>query len=179
MTLVQNQISGECRREVVARNTSQALVRQQLGEARHLQSASAEDHFSPLQVDRKLVPPTLPEVLKAPVVAEPLSNDGHKEVPDEAELKELFKTTWGQQYVKLVPHPEGRAVWETHTPMRIGVVLSGGQAAGGHNVISGIYDYVKLCNPNSQLIGFVGGPQGIYNNMCSFGVDRGILRTTA
>lgn len=47
--------------------------------------------------------------------------------------------------------------------IKIGVVLSGGQAAGGHNVISGIYDYIKRKHPNSQLFGFLGGPAGVYN----------------
>lgn len=46
--------------------------------------------------------------------------------------------------------------------MRIGCVLSGGQAAGGHNVIVGIYDYIKRRHQNSQLFGFLNGPKGIY-----------------
>lgn len=48
------------------------------------------------------------------------------------------------------------------TPLKIGVVLSGGQAPGGHNVIAGIYDYIKNISPDSQLIGFLDGPQGLY-----------------
>ena len=47
--------------------------------------------------------------------------------------------------------------------MSVGVVLSGGQAPGGHNVIAGIYDYIKKVNPQSALVGFLDGPQGIYN----------------
>ena len=46
--------------------------------------------------------------------------------------------------------------------MRVGCVLSGGQAAGGHNVIVGLYDYIKKRHKNSQLFGFLGGPKGIY-----------------
>jgi len=46
--------------------------------------------------------------------------------------------------------------------MRVGCVLSGGQAAGGHNVIVGIYDYIKRIHKNSQLFGFLNGPKGIY-----------------
>lgn len=45
--------------------------------------------------------------------------------------------------------------------MRVGCVLSGGQASGGHNVIVGIYDYIKRINKNSQLFGFLKGPIGI------------------
>ena len=46
--------------------------------------------------------------------------------------------------------------------LRIGCVLSGGQAAGGHNVIVGLYDFIKRRHPNSQLFGFLGGPKGIF-----------------
>lgn len=49
-------------------------------------------------------------------------------------------------------------------PLRVGVVLSGGQAPGGHNVISGLYDALKSLNSASVLIGFIGGPSGIVDN---------------
>lgn len=49
-----------------------------------------------------------------------------------------------------------------NSPLRIAVVLSGGQAPGGHNVISGVYDFIKAHHSNSQLFGFLGGPIGIY-----------------
>jgi len=51
-----------------------------------------------------------------------------------------------------------------NTPLRLGVVLSGGQAPGGHNVISGVFDFIKRYHKNSQLFGFLGGPIGIYTN---------------
>jgi hypothetical protein len=51
---------------------------------------------------------------------------------------------------------------EIQSPLRIACVLSGGQAAGGHNVILGLYEYVKKRSPNSQLFGFLNGPIGIY-----------------
>lgn len=46
--------------------------------------------------------------------------------------------------------------------LRVGCVLSGGQAAGGHNVIVGLYDYIKKVHKNSQLFGFLNGPRGIF-----------------
>jgi diphosphate--fructose-6-phosphate 1-phosphotransferase len=46
--------------------------------------------------------------------------------------------------------------------LRVGCVLSGGQAAGGHNVIVGLYDYIKKVHKNSQLFGFLNGPKGIF-----------------
>lgn len=48
------------------------------------------------------------------------------------------------------------------SPLRVGCVLSGGQAAGGHNVIVGLYEQIKRRHPNSQLFGFLKGPVGIY-----------------
>jgi len=50
------------------------------------------------------------------------------------------------------------------SPLRVGVVLSGGQAPGGHNVISGVFDFLKKHHPNSQLFGFLNGPIGIYTD---------------
>lgn len=52
-------------------------------------------------------------------------------------------------------------------PLKVGVVLSGGQAPGGHNVIAGLYDALKQIHPNSQLIGFLNGPAGIIQNSYS------------
>ena len=51
-----------------------------------------------------------------------------------------------------------------HSPLKVGVVLSGGQASGGHNVIIGIFDAIKKLNKDSTLIGFLNGPQGIFNH---------------
>lgn len=53
---------------------------------------------------------------------------------------------------------------ELTSPLRIGVVLSGGQAPGGHNVISGVYDFLKSHHQNSQLFGFLNGPHGIFTD---------------
>ena len=49
------------------------------------------------------------------------------------------------------------------TPLRVGVVLSGGQAPGGHNVIAGIYDYIKTVHPDSAMFGFRDGPYGVFS----------------
>ena len=49
-------------------------------------------------------------------------------------------------------------------PIKVGVVLSGGQAPGGHNVIAGIFDAIRAANRGSQLYGFLGGPSGLVNN---------------
>lgn len=74
---------------------------------------------------------------------------------------------------KLLPKISGQPILQffeeenttsQHPPLRVGTVLSGGQAAGGHNVIIGLYDSLKKLNPQSQLFGFLNGPSGIINN---------------
>jgi 6-phosphofructokinase len=65
--------------------------------------------------------------------------------------------------VKSVSFDKGEDTEKIVDALRIGCVLSGGQAAGGHNVIAGIYDYIKRKHKNSQLFGFLNGPKGIYS----------------
>ena len=76
---------------------------------------------------------------------------------DEKELKELFPLSFGAPVARIVnrdnPH-SGRK-------RKIGVILSGGQAPGGHNVISGLFDAMTSDNPESSLLGFEGGPAGM------------------
>lgn len=70
-------------------------------------------------------------------------------------------------FPKIFAHPHltiGRGAKRSHHPLNVGVVLSGGQAPGGHNVIAGLYDALKVLNPGSELIGFLGGPSGIVND---------------
>lgn len=64
--------------------------------------------------------------------------------------------------VRSVSFEKGEEGEKIIDPLRIGCVLSGGQAAGGHNVIVGLYDYIKRRHQNSQLFGFLNGPKGIY-----------------
>jgi pyrophosphate--fructose-6-phosphate 1-phosphotransferase len=81
-------------------------------------------------------------------------------VADTGALKGLFKNTYGQPiatFVKGTNDTIGRA-------LKVGVILSGGQAPGGHNVIAGLYDGLKKGNPGSALYGFLGGPSGLIEN---------------
>jgi len=85
-------------------------------------------------------------------------------VPDEAKppsenLKKLFPHTYGQKAYRLA---KGKG--EALKPLKVGVVFSGGQAAGGHNVIAAIYDAITQFDPKSKVIGFLDGPRGIVNN---------------
>ena len=80
------------------------------------------------------------------------------------EIKPLFKTLLGDSgmpYVELTVDESNGKSLKTQEPLRIGCVLSGGQAPGGHNVISGLYDMVKYLHPDSKLYGFLKGPIGI------------------
>lgn len=70
-----------------------------------------------------------------------------------------FPHTLNQPLLKFVKSTE-----QNHQPLRVGLVFSGGQAAGGHNVIAGIYDALKKLNPESKLFGFLNGPSGIIDN---------------
>eukprot|EP00919_Chromeraceae_sp_WS-2016_P072829 GHVR01172161.1.p1 GENE.GHVR01172161.1~~GHVR01172161.1.p1 ORF type:complete len:1248 (+),score=290.09 GHVR01172161.1:34-3777(+) len=126
-------------------------------------SNELEEQFSVFQKKRQQWTPVLPEVLRGPVVAVNVEEHCLATDEDAQVLSELFPNLWGSSFVKFVPKTESQG-WGEHPPLRIGVVLSGGQAPGGHNVIAGLYDYIKQCNPNSQLFGFLGGPYGVYSH---------------
>lgn len=119
-----------------------------------------------LQKQRSEWQPPLPQALQGPVHPVPDSSAAPLGAPsEEAILGELFPQTSGQTYVRLEAALDNtRDAWSCHPPLRVGVVLSGGQAPGGHNVIAGLFDYVKQCNPNSQLFGFLGGPHGVFSS---------------
>ncbi|MDR2537415.1 MAG: diphosphate--fructose-6-phosphate 1-phosphotransferase [Treponema sp.] len=81
---------------------------------------------------------------------------------DQAELKTLFKHSYGKP---IVCFESGTAVNSRLTrQLNVGVILSGGQAPGGHNVIAGLFDGLKKGNPASKLYGFLGGPIGLIEN---------------
>ena len=76
---------------------------------------------------------------------------------NQTELKEIFPHTYGMPIIRFV---KGNSELE-HKPLKFGVILSGGQAPGGHNVISGLFDALKKGNPDSKLYGFLSGPEGL------------------
>ncbi|MCL2833535.1 MAG: diphosphate--fructose-6-phosphate 1-phosphotransferase [Treponema sp.] len=80
-------------------------------------------------------------------------------ISDHKALKEVFKHTYGKP---LAVFSKGNG---SHSgEYKVGVILSGGQAPGGHNVIAGLYDGLKKGNPGSKLYGFLGGPSGLIDN---------------
>ncbi|CAN6471955.1 unnamed protein product [Victoria cruziana] len=113
--------------------------------------------YSDLQKHRLDFPLPIPSVLTKSfdMVEGPTSSAaGHPE-----EIQKLFPTLFGQPSVKLVPS-DASAV-RSDLSLKVGVVLSGGQAPGGHNVISGIFDYLMDRTTGSTVYGFKGGPAGI------------------
>lgn len=111
---------------------------------------------SALQKARDSYQPKLPGALRQSRIAV-MFTEPTNPCPNEDQIKGLFPKTYGQPVVSLV---EGDGNLAT-SPLKVGVVLSGGQAPGGHNVISGLFDALKLANPNSRLFGFLKGPKGV------------------
>ncbi|XP_026666119.2 pyrophosphate--fructose 6-phosphate 1-phosphotransferase subunit beta-like [Phoenix dactylifera] len=113
--------------------------------------------YSEVQTSRLNHSLPLPSVVRGPfkIVDGPLSSAAGN--PDE--IKKLFPNLFGQPSATLVP--TGSAPSEMARSLKVGVVLSGGQAPGGHNVISGIFDYLQDRAKGSTLYGFKGGPAGI------------------
>jgi diphosphate-dependent phosphofructokinase len=117
--------------------------------------------YSPLQVERYNYEPKLPEVLRGDIHKIGVNPKGSTNSEfNQKELSELFPRTYGAPFIETVHLTEG----SESSSINIGVVLSGGQAPGGHNVISGLFDAMKKANPQSKLIGFLGGPSGILDN---------------
>jgi len=90
------------------------------------------------------------------------------ELPIKDELKAMFPTmlaggSKGMQQIEIRADEAGSPL-KSEAPLRIGCVLSGGQAAGGHNVIMGLFDMIRKLHPESQLFGFLAGPHGVFTN---------------
>ena len=115
-------------------------------------------NLSPLQKDRYSYSPHLPEILKKDVSGISVKKGAATEsVSDRQEIKGMFPNTYGMPVATLSESPNPDAAKK----INVGVVLSGGQAPGGHNVIAGIFDGIKAGNPDSKLYGFSGGPSGL------------------
>ncbi len=120
--------------------------------------------ISALQKERAGYQPKLPKALQGAVKIK--EGEPTKSVDNQDDIKKLFPNTYGMPLVEFVPtdRTESKAV-------NVGVILSGGQAPGGHNVISGLFDELKKLNPNNRLYGFLMGPGGL--------VDHNYIEITA
>lgn len=115
-------------------------------------------NLSPLQTARYQYQPKLPEILKEEIgTIEVKLGEATQSVADQDELKKLFPHTYGMPVASMAKgdNPDASKI------VNIGVILSGGQAPGGHNVIAGLFDGIKKGNSESKLIGFLGGPSGL------------------
>ena len=110
-----------------------------------------------LQKARAQYQPKLPKGLKGAVSVK--EGAPTQSVGDQEEIKKLFPNTYGMPLIEFVPGEES-----ANRKMNVGVILSGGQAPGGHNVICGIFDAVKKMNPENKVYGFLMGPGGLVDH---------------
>ena len=113
---------------------------------------------SALQIARAAYQPKLPKALRGALKV--VEGDPTQSVADQEEVQNLFPNTYGMPYIKFEP-TEGKM---TTAAINVGVILSGGQAPGGHNVISGLFDGIKKLNPANKLYGFILGPGGLVDH---------------
>ena len=113
--------------------------------------------ISALQKARSAYQPKLPKALQGAVkIVEGASTQS---VDNQEEIKKLFPNTYGMPLIEFAPGNESN-----QKKMNVGIILSGGQAPGGHNVISGLFDAVKKLNPENRLYGFLMGPGGLVDH---------------
>jgi len=120
---------------------------------------------SVFQIERAKYVAKMPKALKGTVKL--VEGEKTDSVADQMEIKKLFPGTYGMPIVTFEACKEAANSPE----INVGVILSGGQAPGGHNVIAGLFDGLKILNPENKLFGFLGGPIGL--------VDHKYLELTA
>ena len=112
---------------------------------------------SALQMARAAYQPKLPKALQGAVKVK--EGEPTQSVDNQEEIKKLFPNTYGMPLIEF----EKSDVANT-AKMNVGVILSGGQAPGGHNVITGLFDTIKKLNPENRLYGFILGPGGLVDH---------------
>ncbi len=112
---------------------------------------------SALQNARAAYQPKLPKALQGAVKIK--EGKATQSVGDQEEIKKLFPNTYGMPIVEFEPATEANT-----KKMNVGIILSGGQAPGGHNVITGLFDQIKKLNPENRLFGFILGPGGLVDH---------------
>ena len=112
---------------------------------------------SALQLARAAYQPKLPKALQGAVKVK--EGAATQSVGDQEEIKKLFPNTYGMPIVEFEPATEAN-----NKKMNVGIILSGGQAPGGHNVITGLFDQIKKLNPENRLYGFILGPGGLVDH---------------
>ena len=113
--------------------------------------------ISALQKERAGYQPKLPIALQGAVKVK--EGAPTQSVDNQEDIKKLFPNTYGMPLVEFEPATEAN-----NAKMNVGAILSGGQAPGGHNVISGLFDEIKKLNPENRLFGFLMGPGGLVDH---------------
>jgi pyrophosphate--fructose-6-phosphate 1-phosphotransferase len=117
--------------------------------------------ISNLQKDRYKYQPKLPKAVLGDVKNIKVEfGKATESVDNQAQIKAIFEKTYGMPLVTFTKGNNPDAIKK----INVGVILSGGQAPGGHNVIAGLFDGIKAGNKESKLFGFLGGPSGIIDN---------------
>jgi len=112
---------------------------------------------SALEIARAAYEPKLPAALNGNVV---LKEGAETEsIADQIDIRNLFPNTYGMPLVTFETGPK-----KEYPIVGVGVILSGGQAPGGHNVICGLFDGLKALHPENKLYGFLGGPSGLVDH---------------
>ena len=118
-------------------------------------------NLSPLQIARYQYNPKLPGMLRNGIAEICVKNgEATQSVADQEKIAALFPNTYGKNEITF---QKGENTSEAKKQV-VGVILSGGQAPGGHNVVCGLYDALKALNAENVLIGFKGGPSGLLDN---------------
>ena len=118
-------------------------------------------NLSPLQIVRYQYEPKLPGMLRNGISEICVKNgEATQSVADQEKIAALFPNTYGKNEITF---QKGENTSEAKK-LVVGVILSGGQAPGGHNVVCGLYDALKATNPENVLLGFKGGPSGLLDN---------------
>ena len=112
---------------------------------------------SALQIARAAYQPKLPKALQGAVKIK--EGAPTQSVDNQEDIKKLFPNTYGMPIIEFEP-----AQSENNSKINVGVILSGGQAPGGHNVITGLFDQIKRLNPENRLFGFILGPGGFVDH---------------
>ncbi len=112
---------------------------------------------SALQIARAAYQPKLPKALQGAVKIK--EGAPTQSVDNQEDIKKLFPNTYGMPIIEFEP-----AETQNNSKINIGVILSGGQAPGGHNVITGLFDQLKRLNPENRLFGFILGPGGFVDH---------------
>lgn len=120
-------------------------------------------HKSVLQQAREAYQPKLPSALWGPVKA--VRGEATESIGDQEEIKKLFPNTYGLPELRFENDVEAAKSKDiVGDKFNVGVILSGGQAPGGHNVISGLFDGIKSINKENRLYGFLMGPSGLVDH---------------